>query len=504
MCNHSVFSYFITESKNAGDLSFSELPVKRIFGEYIIFTDSNTPFAFAAEGKTECAVFGLTVDVLSGESDNIAGEIVKNCKSIQDVVEYEKNLGGKYVLFFKQGTQHYIQGDATCSIPIFYNTEGTFVCSSNVQYVVSVKKYCVDDEYAKIRRSGDISQAMPYDITPYRQIKQLIPNHYLDINKQASVRFINSVQKQKEISVEQATETVRPMIENLLALYLRHYKIYCPITSGRDSRVVLSFLLSSKAAFRCYTIKHPEHSDNAQDITVPIELCEKIGTKHQLIEDVAVPEALKKEMDSLLGEGNYSLRTLQIAQTIKEYFGDGAIINGDIIGQVGKCSLHRDIPAIFATPSYFRCKLHNYSKEAKKQLKLWLDEIKTSGEKTNTFDLFSIENRMGRWAAQTNLLYSTIGQHSLNIFNSRSIIYTWTVVSRGKRKKSFIHIGLINKTAPDLLMIPFEKDLSVAIRISKATGVSYLMASYLKYIAEKLSFLRKQKGVQCEKNTDSK
>ena len=49
-----------------------------------------------------------------------------------------------------------------------------------------------------------------------------------------------------------------------------------------------------------------------------------------------------------------------IANTIKCNFGDGAVLNGDIMGQVGKCSLHRDIPEIFATPSYFRCKLHNH------------------------------------------------------------------------------------------------------------------------------------------------
>jgi len=501
MCNNSVFSYFITESNNVGDLFFCELPIKRIFGKHTVFMDSNTRFSFATEGTTECAIFGLAVDVVSGESDDLAEKIVKKCKSMKDVVEYEASLGGKYILLYKRGEQYYMQGDATCSIPIFYNTEGPFVCSSNAQYIVNVKKYCADDEYAKIRRSGDISQAMPYDITPYRQIKQLIPNHYLDINKQASVRFINSVQKQKEISVEQATERVLPMVEKLLALYLRHYKIYCPITSGRDSRVVLSFLLSSKAAFRCYTIKHPEHSDNAQDITVPIELCEKMGIKHQLVEDVTVPEVLKDEMDALLGEGSYSFRTLQIAQTIKEYFSNGAIINGDIIGQVGKCSLHRDIPAIFATPFYFRCKLHNYSKEAKKQLKLWLDEIKISGEKINTFDLFSIENRMGRWAAQENLIYNAIGQVYLNIFNSRSIIYVWTAVSRKLRKKSLLHIGLIDNKASILLDTPFEQDESILIRLSKLNGLFYLLSSYLKYYIEKLLFFRRKAHEKTDNNS---
>ncbi|MBR6632986.1 MAG: hypothetical protein IKL05_01650 [Clostridia bacterium] len=479
-----VFSYLITEDK----VVIPELSVEKEFGKYTISMDHNTPFEYASNGVVECAIYGLVTNVVSNKSNNIVDEIVEKCKKIQDVVEYEKNLGGKYILLFKVNDQYYIQGDATCSIPIFYNTEGAFVCSSNCNYIAKLKDYCVDNELNLIRKSGDISQAMPYDITPYRQIKQLIPNHFLDVNKQSAIRFVNSIKRQKAISVEKATKIVLPMIENLLNFYMSKYKIYCPITSGRDSRVVLSFLLKSTEKFSCYTIKHPEHNNDTQDITVPIAMCKKVNIEHRLIEDVIVSETLKDEIDRLLGNGNYSLRTLRIAQTIKEFFGDGAIINGDIIGQVGKCSLHRDIPSIFATPSYFRCKLHNYSKESKMQLKQWIKEIKSSGEKTNVFDLFSIENRMGRWAAQENLIYNTLGQAYLNIFNCRSIIYTWTAVERKERKLSMLHVDLIQKNSAVLLDIPFETDESIVIKISKANGFTYLFSSYMKYYIEKAKF----------------
>lgn len=482
----SVFSYIIAEQK----MDIPELPVHKAFGKYTISMDSNTPFACATNGEKACAIYGLAVNVISGESDELANKIVETCASIADVVAYEKQLGGKYILLFKTGEEYYIQGDATCSVPVFYNTEGHFICTSNCQYILNENNYSEDAAFSAIRRSGDISQAMPYDITPYKEIKQLIPNHYLDLNQQAAVRFVNSQCKQKVVSVEEATELVAPMIEKLLAFYLRRYKIYCPITSGRDSRVVLSFLQYSKADFLCYTIKHPHHADDAQDIVVPVALCEKLGIEHRLVEDVVVPEELKNETNKLLGEGKYSAQTLQIAQTIKEYFGDGAIINGDIIGQVGKCSLHRDIPSIFATPAYFRCKLHNYSKGAKKQLKLWLKEIKLSGEKINTFDLFSVESRMGRWAAQENLIYNTLGQVYLNIFNSRSIIYIWSAVAREERKLSLLHVDLINKTCKPLTEIPFGKPRNAVFKISKSTWPAYLLSSYAKFYIDKCKFKR--------------
>lgn len=484
MSVNCAFSYLITDN----EASVQELPVKKEFGKYTLYIDGNTPFSHAASTDAECAVFGLAANVVSGGGENIAEDIVAKCNSIDDVVEYERHLGGKYVLLFRYREQYYAQGDATCSIPIFYSTDGEFICSSNYNYIVKLRGYREDRELSLIRRSGDISQAMPYDVTQYSQIKQLIPNHYLDVNLLSAVRFVNSSEKQKEISVEEATDIVMPMIENILKLYTRKYKIYCPITSGRDSRVVLSFLKKSEASFSCYTIKHPEHRDSSQDVTVPIELCEKVNVQHRLINDVVVTDTLRADMDNLLGEENYSQRTLRIARTINEFFGDGAIINGDIIGQVGKCSLHRDIPTLFATPSYFRCKLHNYSRGAKLELRKWMNEIEDGGEKTNLFDLFSIENRMGRWAGQENLVYNTLGQTYLNIFNSRDIIYTWTAVKRNKRKNSMLHISLIKKTCSALLDVPFERDESILFRISKATGVTYLLSSYLKYYIEKAKF----------------
>jgi hypothetical protein len=119
-----------------------------------------------------------------------------------------------------------------------------------------------------------------------------------------------------------------------------------------------------------------------------------------------------------------------------------------------------------------------------------MEEIKNSGECVNVFDLFSIEMRMGRWAAQESLIYNSIGQVYLNIFNSRSIIYLWTSISRKERKKSYIHVSLIKRKMPELLDIPFESDKSIVFRLSKANWLTYLLSSYAKYYIERVKFKR--------------
>lgn len=484
-----LFTFYFSEF----DIEIEELQHKHCFGKYTLLTDSRTPLFHASNQNIECVIFGYAVNVFTRESDCLAEKIASHCSDISEVIEFEKSLGGKYFILYRNKERFFIIGDATCSIPIFYNIDGVFACTSNLNYLVEMDGHYPDQKFQMVRESGDISQAMPFDITQYRKIKQLLPNHFFSVNEQKATRFINFSKKQVELSVEEATEIALPLIDSICEFFKQKFRIYCPITSGRDSRVVLAFLASQTKDIHCYTIKHPEHHNNNQDIVIPKHLCAKNHIRHEQIQDVTVSETLKSAMDKLLGENQYSLRTLRIAQTIYEHYGSGAIINGDIIGQVGKCSLHRDIPTFFATPYYFRCKLHNHSKESKRQLGLWLKEIKESGECVNSFDLFSIENRMGRWAAQENLIYNSIGQAYLNIFNSRSIVYLWTAVSRKERKKSCVHIGLIKKKKTELLDIPFETDENIIVRFAKATWVTYLLSSYAKYYMERLK-LKRGKG----------
>lgn len=485
-----IFSFCITQE----NIEIKELPEKHRFGKLCILTDTRTPYHFSQNSRSECVIYGYAVDVFTGDSIDLAQKLNSSCSNIDEIVEYEKRLGGKYVIFYRNEEDCYILGDATCSIPVYYGT-GTDgrICTSNPQYLIKHYGLVPDKKLDKIRKSGDISQAMPFDITSYREILQLLPNHYLSFSEAKAIRFINAHEKQAPVTVQEAADRVTPLIDVLTQYYLQQFKIYCPITAGRDSRVVLSFLLTKDKNVACYTIKHVEHSGNEQDLVVPQKLCADNAISHRIVEDIVVPKETKTRVDELLGERNYAQRTLRIAETINQYFGDGAIINGDIIGQVGKCSLHRDIPHCLATPGYFRCKLHNFSRGALTYLKLWLDEIAAGGEKVNTFDLFSIENRMGRWAGQTNLLYHSIGQISLNCFNSRSIIYTWTAVSRSERKQSMVHHILISRKYASLLNTPFEQESNLLVRISKSNGWLYYVASYLKYYIEFFRFIKSGK-----------
>jgi hypothetical protein len=486
--DNNLFSFYLDTAKDSKGIFDNYVK----FGKYWLSYSTRTSINKDTNRDSELIILGDAIDLQIGDSLNLASLLLANVSDIRSLIENEYYIGGKYVIFYRCNNVYYILGDATCSIPIYYTNlkENGFVCASNIWDIATCHSLIKNEYLLRIRNSGDISQAMPYDYTVYKEVKQLLPNHYLVVesDKPAVYRSIIQSEHKSNITPKEAAEKTAFWIKTLAEYYMDKYDVCCPITAGRDSRVVLAFLKNIKVNVPCYTIKHESHTGKEQDLIIPIELCKKVGMSYNQIASIDPSDEMKKEVDDILGPGMYSDRTLKIANTVQAFCKGRAIINGDIIGQVGKCSLHRDIPQVLATPSYFLCKLHNYSKEAKIALKEWLDEIKKSNEHVSTFDLFSIENRMGRWAAQENLIYNIIGQYYLNIFNSKCIIYMWTRVPRKKRKVSLIHIELIKLIDESLLEIPFEFDESIAVRLAKSTGIAYYCASFLKHWVERLKF----------------
>lgn len=484
---NSIFSFLLSDKKITTEYMFENTCS---IGNYFLHTDSKTPLNYSNNGNRELIIFGYAVDVFSGQSGNLAETILSNSKTFDDVIEQEKKLGGKYVIFYADDNGCCCIGDATCSVPIFYTTAGSeFICCSNPKWIIDALSLAPDSYLQSIRDSGPLNQAMPFDVTPYIELKQLIPNHYLDFLKQTSVRFINSADKQNGLSPEEVAKITAPMIDNIARLYTESFDILCPLTSGRDSRVVYAYLKDKCPELKTYTIWHDRFENDAQDWTVPPELIKKGGTNnHKQHYKSEIDAATKAEMDELLGVDGYPDDAFVLSVTVRNHYGDAAAIEGDIIGQVGKCSLHRDIPQLLATPRYFRCKLHNYSDGARKFLKAWLDEIKQAGEKVNSFDLFSVENRLGVWATQTHLIRNTMGMPFVNIFNSRSIIYIWTAVDRAERMKSRVHVALIKLKAPELLEIPFEAERSGLVNAAKSNKFAFYFASFAKYYMQKIKF----------------
>ncbi len=479
---NSLFTFFLCYKSE----SFTALPEHIEFDNYQLYLSKKTEANIAEQNGRTIVIIGLCVDSKGEIKDNIPAYILNNTNSLGDILTIEGRFAGKYVLIYKEDDNLYAIGDATCSIPVNYCICEQFAVSSSSELIAFHFGFIHSSEYLKIRKASDVSQAMPYNITLYKEIEQLLPNHYYDTSKNTSFRF--SLNRCSNSSIEYAAKRTVELVDNITKEYVRKYDLICPLTSGKDSRVVLAFLRKHVSNLICYTIRHKKFKANEPDLTIPKEITNELGIEYKQIDDLEVPEEIIRLFDNFFGEGLYSKYTLMNAYTIKENFKDYAIINGDIIGQIGKSSLHRNIPEKWASTEYFMCKLHNYSKKAKNYLRNWYVSAKKA-EDVSTLDRFSWEIRLGRWAGQENFIYNNMSVPYLNIYNCRNIIIAWTQIDRELRKDSRLHIEILSDIYSELLRFSFGSEINLFHKIVKTNYLFFFISSFIKHWCCKKHFI---------------
>lgn len=407
----------------------------------------------------EIAIIGLCVDSHGKiEREDIPAFLLKqHFTSVEDVYSYCDRFAGKYVILYSNHNGSFLWGDATCSIPINYakgSTEKTFCATPFDKMTADYFGYGLDEHLKKIRYSAEPSQAMPGELTPYKEVKALLPNQYLDIIHGKTKRVIIScgVKKQNWKKLVHHSYRLSRMIAKE---YGKHYELICPITSGYDSRVVYAILKSVCSNVFCFTQMWDGFTEKTADLYIPEIICKSYGQPYEVINYVDTPEQYIKDVFENAGVYN-SDRTVKEAYMYIHRFEGQARINGNIVGQIGKSSVTNTVPDIFGTARFFQCKIHNTEKSVKNELSHYIKDMKQSGK--NICDLFALENRCGRWGGQEEALYSLCGMNSLNIFNCRELIKDWLAVSRKLRVNKEVHLELLRVCDEKLLQFPFNPD----------------------------------------------
>ena len=427
----------------------------------------------------EVTIIGLCIDSYELiERENIAFEIVRLPEqTIEAVYEFSNRLSGKYIIVYSNQVGCYVFGDATCSIPLNYSgnlKDGAFCISPFDKMTANYFCYEPDNLLYKMRESADPAQTMPGDLTPYKQVKALLPNQYLNVLTGETVWVKVQI---PDMTFEEIINRSVYLSICIAKQFLKYYNLICPLTSGYDSRVVLSLLQQVIPDIECYTTNFASSKDESDDIRIATTICQKEKIDYTIFGYYELPRDSLSAIEQFAG-------LINSAQTIREAYsyiieaGDKSRINGNIIGQIGKSSVTNCVPDSVATASFLTCKIHNRDKACKAEMKKYRDELKHSGHQI--CDLFVYENRCGRWGGQEEALYSLCGMNSLNIFNCKEIIFSWMAISRKKRVNKEIHLSMIRKTNPDLLIEPFNPDDKLFFL--RNNWIIYYIATFAKQI----------------------
>lgn len=429
-----------------------------------LYVSSKTELVSKSQGETSVKIIGFCCDAY-GELDRneIADYILSHSSSnISTVFNACNRLAGHYVIFFKNNNNEYVWGDATCSIQINYSIGKTISIASTDKMVADICGYDYSKKSIDIRNSSVFEEeALPYNWTMYDEVKALLPNHYLDINKKEAIRVHIEKQDINGTAVNDVLEKTYRMVSNIASAFAQEFTIACPMTSGHDSRVVYSFMKKQTQKIECYTTFLNGFNDQTDDIVISKKICNDLGQKHTIFKEENAPKEYEEKIQEYCGKYQFK-RTMDSAYRFLSVFPNHAIVDSDILDQIGKGN---NIPSSFVTAYYLSCKLHSKSKYTKMAFKEYLKSCKK--ESLDKFSLYAWEMRIGRWAAQTNMLYALGGLPNLNIFNSREIILLWLNIQNKQRREHIIHNYYLKQNAPNLMPYPYNPSEKYSLIRSK-------------------------------------
>ena len=227
-------------------------------------------------------------------------------------------------------------------------------------------KLTYSEKSKRIKKNATDSHVLPYDLSMYDEVKYVLPNHYLNISKRKIKRFYptGDIINYRDINGTISKSSI--IISEALEAYLKKYNLAVGLTSGMDSRLILSFLKEDIDKVKFFTFKRFDINNETDDIKIPKKIAEKYKLDYlTLIES----STMNSNMDLFKEKLGYMVNSLELRNAsiysnsdIRDYYS----IDGNIL-LLAKSSFGNRLPKFLCTISYLTTKTHSYSKDNRTQ-----------------------------------------------------------------------------------------------------------------------------------------
>ena len=233
-----------------------------------------------SEGDHSLHIYGLILD--PHHPDRSIGEIAQNLLSSDSLPAFLSttfSLGGTYLLIWQSPIGTYAIPDSGALRPCFYyHRDGQMYLGSSAKglYLQLPRNKQPPPEDTDFFKSAFAKNGLyVMGRTPWQGIRQLLPNHYLDLETGVSNRCFPVQQYQI-----QSTKSVLPELIKILRGQIKaaacHHTLTLPLTAGWDSRVLLAVSRPVLDRYSCtYTMRHPFMSDRHEDVRIPPKLAKR-------------------------------------------------------------------------------------------------------------------------------------------------------------------------------------------------------------------------------------
>lgn len=267
-------------------------------GSYFLYTHKNTRITVHRDGEAFLFMIGHSVDPFD-RLINEAEILKKLCsayrKNLKTYFRTQNDLTGVFCTGLILDDRIFVTNDCTGMQIVYYGSAGgsLFISSHSrlVADMVGLSQSRYIERLVRSRFYHYMGTWLPGDLSPYSELRRLVPNHYFCYRSDGSneiVRFYPDETIQEKTDTNAFTETIEWLSEVMhetLSLYAEKWpekRVAISVTGGRDSTTTLACAngLYDKFEYFSYISNEAEKVD----ALAAREICNRLGLEHKIYE----------------------------------------------------------------------------------------------------------------------------------------------------------------------------------------------------------------------------
>ncbi|MBC7364163.1 MAG: hypothetical protein H5U07_06440 [Candidatus Aminicenantes bacterium] len=470
----------------------------KIDNTHLITAHPDLNISYLESGNNKVLLLGYFIDPFNPDfSDNdILANFLDEQIDMDNIILKLNKLVGRFVLIISKSDKLWLFHDACALRQVNYlvDKSGHVWCASQPNLLAEMFRFDYDEEMISFRNlpvfvKGKDEFWFPCDLTPYKEIKYLLPNHYLDLNNGDVSRFWPRKGSFTKINLDECIERVSDLLKNSIKSGASRFNLKMSISAGCDSRKSLAASKEVKEKITFYT--HTPIKGSKADIEVPSKLLPKLGLKHYVVNLQPMDDEFKKYFET----NNTWPREKHgnIAYSFMRFFGtDCVVLNSNISEYSGvwywlpKSNISARNLAVLRSLNH---------KKIINEIEKWLSDAKPSCDAAgmNILVLFDLELR-SRWVSQALAEYD-IAFETFNPYNNRYLFQLELSVDEKIREGRNLRMPkrLIKKMWPEVLSEPInpEKGLLKKVkRFMQSSRFLFPIIRNFRYIKQTISFIK--------------
>lgn len=439
-----------------------------------------------SDGRRSLTLIGYLLDPERPHAtdSNILDELLRNYSSIQALVDATFRLGGRWLLIAQQGNDSFLFNDPMGLRQVFYTdkecTEGNLWVMSQAGLVAERLGLTMDPlarEYVNRRLSkGHTEYMWPGSSSPFREIRHLLPNHYLDLGSGRCQRFWPN-EPLVPIAFNEALERLSKRLPQLIEAAEDRFDLVLGMTAGIDSRLVLAASKSIHQQLSFVSVRQIRMQADHADLMIPMKLLRRLELPHEVIHvQPEMSDAFREVYDKsvFLAHAHYG----SDAEAILEHFGRAKVAVTGSGSEICRADMRLGLPFLEDNPSpEFLAMLdigglHPFTIQ---NVQAW-SAAAPHGCGIELLDLFEWEQGSGNWLAMTQLEFNIAWRDIFTPFNCRDVLTTLLAVPEPYRASPdcLIYHALIARLWPEVMNEPVNPHKEQAQENSHFQSIKFL------------------------------